>query len=323
MTDEQAHAVAVAALADWGGAKHPPQLIGNRENAVFRAQLADGAHVALRLHRPGYQSDAAIRSELVWMQLLAGSGFRCCAPVATLSGALTARSHGLVVSAVGWLNGAPLGASGVALTGSKAQQVGLFTALGAMIARLHTATDELALPAGFVRPCWDEDGLLGRTPLWGRFWENPTLAATERELLLQARDRARDELAAFRRDGADFGLIHADVLRENVLIDAAGLALIDFDDCGFGFRIYDLGAALSQNLQEPHAPTLSRALISGYQSARDLPDHAISRLQMFIMLRAFASCGWIMSRVAPGDPRKRQFAQRAVGCASNFLSGCD
>ena len=135
MTDEQAHAVAVAALADWGGAKHPPQLIGNRENAVFRAQLADGAHVALRLHRPGYQSDAAIRSELVWMQLLAGSGFRCCAPVATLSGALTARSHGRVVSAVGWLNGAPLGASGVALTGSKAQQVGLFTALGAMIAR--------------------------------------------------------------------------------------------------------------------------------------------------------------------------------------------
>ncbi|MGR3342563.1 MAG: phosphotransferase enzyme family protein [Paracoccaceae bacterium] len=323
MNDEQAHAVAVAALANWGGAAHAPRLIGNRENAVFEATLADGAHVALRLHRPGYQTDAAIRSELIWMQALAGSGFRCCAPVPTLSGALTVRAGDRVVSAVGWVNGAPLGASGVPPARGKTANVGLFEALGAMIARLHTASDELVLPADFERPSWDEDGLLGQTPLWGRFWENPALDAPEQDLLLQVREKAARELSNFRNEGADFGLIHADVLRENVLIDESGLVLIDFDDCGFGFRMYDLGVALVQVLQDAQAPSLSRALIAGYQSERSLPDRAISQLQLFVMLRAFASCGWIISRAAPGDARQRLFAQKALDCASEFLCASD
>ena len=323
MNDEQAHAVAVAALAHWGGARQGPRLIGNRENAVFKAQLADGAHVALRLHRPGYQTDAAIRSELTWMQLLVGSGFRCCTPVPALSGALTTRVGGRMVSALSWIDAAPFGVPGVALAGGKAQQVIQFEQLGAIIGRLHTVTDELALPADFVRPRWDEDGLLGHAPLWGRFWDNPAFAASERSLLLKACENARLELAEFRRDGVDFGLIHADLLRENVLKDAAGLALIDFDDCGFGFRMYDLGVALVQYIDEPHAPTLSAALITGYRGERDLPDHAASRLQMFVMLRAFASCGWIMARSEKGHESQRWFAQRAVGCAREYLNPCD
>ena len=323
MTDEQALALATKAVADWGGAAHPQRLIGISENAVFEVTLRDGAHVALRLHRPGYQTHAAIRSELAWMQLLAGAGFRCCTPVPTLSGSLTVQVGGRVVSAVGWLDGAPIGESGVRLTGGEATQVGLFEGLGAMIARLHTATDELVLPADFERPSWDEDGLLGQSPLWGRFWENPALEAPEQDLLLQAREKAARELSDFRSEGADFGLIHADVLRENVLMSEAGLVLIDFDDCGFGFRLYDLGVALVQSLGDAQGAMFRKTLIAGYRRERDLPDHATSRLQMFVMLRAFASCGWINSRAAPGDARQRLFAQKALDCANDFLRASD
>lgn len=323
MTDAQAQAVAAEALAHWGGARQAPRLIANRENAVFRVTLADGARVALRLHRAGYQTHAAVRSELRWMRLLADAGFRCCVPVATKAGALTVQVGGRVVSMLGWLDGAPLGASGVTPASDKAQQVALFARLGAMIAQLHAFTDALMLPDGFVRPCWDENGLIGETPLWGRFWDSPALVPPERDLLARARDTARGELAAFRREGADFGLIHADILRENVLADQSGLALIDFDDCGFGFRMYDLGVALTQNIGEPHAAALSAALISGYRGERTLPDHAVRRLDMFIMLRTFASCGWIMTRAARDHEEQRRFAQRAVDCARAFLNGRD
>jgi Ser/Thr protein kinase RdoA (MazF antagonist) len=319
MTDDQAHAVAAKVLAEWGGARHPPRLIANRENAVFEVVLNDARHVALRLHRPGYQADTAIRSELTWMSLLAKAGFRCCWPVPTVSGALLAHSGGRAVSAVHWLDGAPIGAAGVALNGSAAQQVALFRAIGRMIAGLHAATDVLKLPGDFQRPHWDEDGLLGAAPLWGRFWENPSLEPGERDLLLAAREKAQAALAGFRRVGADFGLIHADILRENVLKDEAGLALIDFDDCGFGFRMLDLGAAMSQNLDEPNAPALSEALIAGYRDIRNLPEHAAHLMGLFVALRAFASCGWIIARAPADDPRQRQYAKRALRCARDLL----
>jgi len=321
MTDDEAGAIAVTALAEWGGAKHPPRLIANRENAVFEVVLNDARHVALRLHRRGYQADAAIRSELIWMYLLAKAGFRCCRPVPTISGALLARAGGRAVSAVRWLYGAPIGAAGVALDGSRTQQVALFCAIGRMIGELHNTTDALEMPGDFLRPYWDEDGLLGDAPLWGRFWENPALDMRARDLLLEARQVAQAELAGFRRAGADFGLIHADILRENVLMDEAGLALIDFDDCGFGFRMLDLGAAMSQNLDEPHAPALSEALIAGYRDVRTLPEHAARLMPLFVALRAFASCGWIIARAPHNDPRQRLYAKRALRCARELLQG--
>ena len=41
-----------------------------------------------------------------------------------------------------------------------------------------------------------------------------------------------------------FGLIHADAHLDNVLFDGQQARLIDFDDCGFGYRIYDVAVAL-------------------------------------------------------------------------------
>lgn len=319
MADDQAGALAIAAVVDFGNSVDTPRLVTNRENAVFETVLMDGTHIALRVHRRGYQTRAAIESELTWMMLLARAGFRCCTPVPTLSGRLTTKIDGWVVSAVRWLYGIPIGAAGVPLDGNKAQQVALFGALGRMMAKLHNASDQIDLPAEFVRPYWDEDGLLGEAPLWGRFWENPSLNDAEQDLILDAREKAMGELRTYRQAGVDFGLIHADVLRENVLMDEAGLALIDFDDCGFGFRLYELGCALSQHLEEPHLPALTEAMIAGYRSLRDQPDIALVLLPMFVMLRSFASAGWVISRQPADDPKQRVYAERALTQARTFM----
>ena len=74
------------ALAAWGGGTL--RLIKDRENAVYEARLTDGRRAALRLHREGYQSPDAIRSELWWMQASAKAGVAVPAPVPTSSGDL-------------------------------------------------------------------------------------------------------------------------------------------------------------------------------------------------------------------------------------------
>ncbi len=45
-------------------------LINLSENHTFRIDRADGARFILRVHRPGYQSPASIRSELEWLEAL-------------------------------------------------------------------------------------------------------------------------------------------------------------------------------------------------------------------------------------------------------------
>src|SRR5690606_9232957 len=45
-------------------------LINLSENHTFRIDLPDGGKVILRVHRPGYNSRAAIESELAWMDAL-------------------------------------------------------------------------------------------------------------------------------------------------------------------------------------------------------------------------------------------------------------
>ena len=43
----------------------------------------------------------------------------------------------------------------------------------------------------------------------------------------------------------DYGLIHADSVRDNMLVDKSGkVSLIDFDASGYGFRLFDIATLL-------------------------------------------------------------------------------
>jgi len=313
----EAGAAAGAALSAWGGAAAPPRLVKIRENVVFEARLDDGRHVALRLHRPGYQSAEAIAAEMDWTAALARAGQPVPRPVPTAMGGWTAPACDRLATCVGWLAGAPVGEGGVPLAGDP---VALMAGIGRLLAGLHDATDALALPADFPRPAWDAAGLLGAAPLWGRFWDTPATDDSGRALLQAAREAAAARLAELARQGADYGLIHADVLRENVLAGPRGLALIDFDDAGWGFRMFDLGTAMVQNLDEPRAGAIATALMAGYAAVRPLPGTA-DDLVLFTALRAFASAGWILSRTAPDDPRRAGHTDRALRMARHLLDG--
>lgn len=300
MTD----AAAAEAAAFWGG--RLLRLIGARENAVYEMALPDGHRAALRLHRAGYQDAAAIRSELWWCDALAALGLPVPAPLPLPSGDLLATfGDGRHASAIRWLAGAPLGAAGRPLSQPVAQQIDLHFRIGRLLRELHACSDRLVRPGGFVRPLWDLDGLVGDAPLWGRFWEHPAASYVQMSAQIAARNAAQSMIARHAANGASFGLIHADVLRENVLVSQGDIALIDFDDSGFGFRLYDLGTVLSQNQYEPARDDLRDALMAGYGT------QDVEMVEVFTMVRILASVGWTIPRLAPDDPIHQSHLARA------------
>ena len=303
------------------GCLAPPRLIKDRENIVYEITLPGGARAALRLHRPGYQTEAAIRSELWWMKSLAEAGLPVPRPIPAANGDLVVGADGRWATVVTWVDGEQFGDGATPLGPDSGTVERRFRALGGVIARMHDATDRLVRPQGFERPSWDSTGFLGEAPLWGRFWENPALSEEEQSLLARARDGAARALARHEAEQVDYGLIHADVLRENVLVRDESIALIDFDDCGFGFRAYDLATAEVQGLEDPLNPLAGLALYEGYKAVRRRDAPRLGDVTLFVALRCFASAGWIISRAAPGDPRMRFYAERAVRAARRLVSG--
>lgn len=302
---------AVVAAAAWGG--RPVRLIRARENHVWEMALPGGARAALRLHRPGYQSRSAIEAELAWCTALAGRGLPVARPMPA-GGALTVElPGGALASAVAWVEGEAMGEAGVPLAGALAEQTAHHRALGRLLAAVHAATDTLDMPA-FARPAWDSAGLVGEAPLWGRFWDHPGASPADRSVLRAARAWLAEGLA---RAGEDFGPIHADVLRENVLVrPGGGLTLIDFDDSGTGWRAYDLGSVMSQNQAEPGREALRAALIEGYGTTRAV-DPAL--VDLMTLARCCASVGWTMPRLAPDDPIHHSHIARAVTLARRLM----
>lgn len=330
LSDAALTRIATEALSKWGVNDCSPRLIKRRENAVFQVRIADRAPAVLRIHRHGYHGDAGLHSELQWMAHLHRGGMAVPRPIPAIDGRTLVHFHAAEspdlwrIDMLSWMSGRPLGETGVPLDMAPDELESVFRRLGAVAARMHALSDAWQRPAEFTRPAWDLDGLLGDAPVWGRFWDLEALDADQRRLIAGAREAAHDDLRRFADAGGDFGLIHADLVRENVLVAEDDVQMIDFDDAGFGWRMFEIATALHKNRDEPHYPLIEQSLVAGYRSIRALPAVELQRLQLFMLLRSLTYLGWIRARRDEPGSRQRmeRFIVQACTDARTYLDGC-
>lgn len=303
------------AASRWGFAADTLELVAERENKIFSAFDAEGRRFALRLHRDGYVTEQEILSELAWADVLSDDGVAVPSPLASANGRFVEQIDGRLFSALTWMPGQPMGEGETPLERDDRQIV--FRNIGIALARLHTSSDSWTPPATFVRRSWNLDGLLGEAPVWGRFWENPFLSDDDLAIITRARAVTRAMLEHV-GPSLDYGLIHADALRENILVDGTDVILIDFDDSGYGYRLFEIATTLLRNNDEPDIADLERALLEGYRSVRPLDT---TYLPLFMVLRAFTYLGWIVPRIdeLEGHDRCEMFVREAVDFSRRFL----
>jgi Ser/Thr protein kinase RdoA (MazF antagonist) len=93
------------------------------------------------------------------------------------------------------------------------------------------------------------------------------------------------------------------------------LHLIDFDDGGFGYRLFELATALLKYHTDPEYPVFESALIEGYSSLRTIDT---TPLPLFLALRATTYVGWNISRMAEDETGARN--ARFIRQAENFVN---
>lgn len=299
-SSQQLHELALKALTFWGLTGRLT-LIKERENSVYA--FDNGARrYALRVHRHGYHDDRALASEHLWVRALAAAGLAVPEAIRARDGrdfvhVSTDRiSVPRQVDLLAWIDGERLGSVEAGL-GQDAERIeAIYRCMGTTAARFHNQAANWAPPRGFYRHSWDLHGLLGEQPFWGRFWELAELTAAQRALVIKARAALTLELRDYGQSQNNYSLIHADFVPENLLVQGDRVQVVDFDDAGFGWHMFELATALYFIQNDPACALATSALIAGYREFRPLADADVARLPAFLAARGLTYLGWAQQR---------------------------
>ena len=298
------------------------EMINLSENATYRVQAPNGQRWALRVHRDGYHSKTAIASELAWLMDLRNTGVvvtprpvkgRDGEIIQMVSHLLMPRPRHVVLS--DWEAGVE--------PGIDHDLMKPFEILGEVTARMHLHTRQWKRPPWFQRHTWDFETSLGEAkPHWGRWRDGMGVDRPKEKLFGRTVDLIGQRLKIYGQGHERFGLIHCDLRLANLLIDDGAVKVIDFDDCGFGWYMYDAATPVSFYEHEPHVPDLIEAWKTGYRRVIDLSKADEAEIPTFIMLRRLLLVAWIGSH-AETDLAKSMglpYTEGTTGLCEAYLS---
>ena len=277
------------------------RLVNVSENATYLVEQPSGEKAMLRVYREGYHSRNAISWELAWMRALrADGGVFAPVPIAGCdgseiqSGIVAGLLHPRYMVLFEFVEG---------VEPDENQDLRIpFRQLGEICARTHLHSLSWPRGNGFERLIWDEAHIFRPHAIWGDWRIAPGVEKAEREILERQEQTLRCRLAAYGKGREVFGLIHADMRLANLLIpDSHGghdnaPRLIDFDDCGLGWFLYDFAAGISFIEDHPDIPDLLACWLQGYEGVRPLRQQDKDEIDSFVMLRRMALLAWIGSR---------------------------
>ena len=286
--------VAAVALKQYGFSDQlRSRMINLSENATYLVDdPGTGRNGILRVHREDYHPLQSIQSELDWLTALREQS-EVSTPVVIPAPdgrrVVTATVNGVQRYAVLFEVVSGLEPDEIAL------DLGSFETLGRITALMHRHSQAWTRPEGFTRFAWDWEHSLGDKQRWGRWQDGIGVGPDEAPILGSAADLIRQRLAEYGDAPNRFGLVHADLRLANLLVDGDQVNVIDFDDCGFSWYMYDFGTAVSFIEEDPRLPQWQAAWLQGYRSIASLSAEDEDMLATFVMLRRLLLLAWMGS----------------------------
>lgn len=265
-------------------------LLCRSENATF-VIMAAGKRYALRLHRANYHQKADIESELAWLDALSDIGIQVPEAIADASGerlltlSLADGSERYAVL-FHWMEGE------MPTTEVDPRS---FHQLGRITAKLHEHSRGWTQPEGFQRIVWNHATMVGPEGHWGDWRDAPGLSLDDQRVVETALRYIDEAMAGFGKDASRYGLIHADLRLTNLLMHQGETRVIDFDDCGMGWYLHDLAAAISFEEHHPNAEAWVEQWLKGYEDVITLSEEERAIIPSLLMQRRIQMTAWVAS----------------------------
>ena len=274
------------------------EFINHGENTTFKVTTSHGKKYLLRIHRKGYHTPQAIGEEIRWLKRLSKTSIPVQKPVPARDGKLLVAIKSSFVGEVRycdvfeWVEG-------------KIRTRGLthkdFYLVGELTARLQQSTSGVKTH----RDYWSAEGLIGDIGKFGRMKDLEPLLKKDYADFTKARKMVLRKLKAYEKKYPHkMGLIHSDLHFGNVLWQKGEVKPIDFDDCGYGFHIYDLATTWSGgevHLQraghkKKEVESFKQALFEGYRSVSEMTSEDEEIFFYLLHARFMGMMMWLRER---------------------------
>lgn len=269
------------------------KLIFRQETDNHMSETDGVPPVVFRVHRPGYHSGEELISEMRWMEEIAADTDVCLPQVfrgkdgKELQQLCAPDGRTWNCSVVSFLEGCLMGDI------RKKDLPDVIRQIGSITARLHLQAIRRNKEIKLERPSWDIHNFFDRNGVWGSWRDYPGLTEEQKNVLLECQRKITKRLDEYGRSSRHYGMIHGDLHFNNIICRNGVSQIFDFDDCGYGFYLYDLGCTLvtcSENLEN-----LTLKWLEGYEEYRTLSTEEKKILPMFILLRRIVRLAWLAS----------------------------
>lgn len=263
------------------------------ENTTVKLKSANNQFYIMRINRPNYHTYEELECELKWMINL-GNNTDIIMPSVIMNNNHSliseldeAIEYGTNYSIFSYIEGTELYAS------TKEEQLKLISIIGETAAKLHMNVINNTEVSNLSRFSWDYKDLIGANSRWGDWKTHPALENSQIQHFEQVLSIIERKLSTYEKTAEHFGLIHADLHPGNFMNTKLGIALIDFDDCGYGWFLYECGCSVMQFSE--YIDELVSAWIIGYEHIRTLSPNDKNMIWSFVILRRIVRIAWMNS----------------------------
>ena len=230
-----------------------------------------------RCYRSGLRSVEAIQFELALLDALRGAGCPVSAPLATREGLLSVQLNTQIGALFPFAPGA---APAAALSHEQARL------LADTVAKMHQTADGIALP--YARQELNLEHLLDDSLAAVA----PFLNQDQREYLNTLSVTIHQRMPHLPKAAPCFGICSGDINPSNFhLSDRGQITLFDFDQCGYGWRAFEIGKFLSSIHHLEQYPVLRDGFLQAYTAVRPLSAQELEAVPFFLL----ASLIWVMA----------------------------
>lgn len=262
--------------------------IANPENCTFYARglhdnyllTVGNKKFILRIYRNNWRSAEEIAFELSLLRFLGDKGALIAFPLPTRSGELS-----FVINSPEGIRSAALFHYAKGNAPGNNLSVKESELLGKSVANIHRLADDFK--TSYIRPILEipylmDDSINAIEP----FVNRDTL-----DYLNSLQHKLHRTLPRLTKEHEKFGICIGDVNPTNFHIDKEMLTIFDFDQCGYGYRAFEIGKFTSSIHTLKNKDVIAKAFLEGYQQVRPLSQDELTAVPYFEMVSVI----WVMA----------------------------
>ena len=263
------------------------ELINYTENATFKIEFGNEIRIIMRVHRCWYTNRESILSEIAWLNDLKRESLQIPKPIKNIYGEYIIQVDTIYgnrfVDCQQYENGKHVDFS----------EHFNFEKLGEIIATIHNNSVLYKKPKFYSRINWDFDRTFSHINNFHNenYKENLYLSLKQKKYINKAEKKIKCKLDNYGKNVNNYGIIHSDCRFANILENDDGYVLLDFDDCGDGWFMYDLASVFGFNEDNNYLEVAKTRLLEGYQSIRPIQKCDIEMIDTFILMRQIGLIG--------------------------------